>query len=124
MKKKKTILLIEDDAYQVSMYATNLKNNGFSVLHAKNQQEALQMAKKQKPDLILLDLLLGEDNGVKILKKLKKDPQTKNLKVVILSNYKEHSLITECLQQGAIDYLVKDELEINGFCEKIKSYLG
>ncbi|MBD3238873.1 MAG: response regulator [Candidatus Moranbacteria bacterium] len=118
-----TILLIEDDSYQISMYGTRLKNLGYTVINAKTMKKALQLAKETQPDLILLDMLLGEDNGYKILKKLKSDSTTKNLKVVILSNYKEHKFITDCLQQGALDYLVKSELSNQEFTQKVRHYL-
>ena len=121
---KSKILLIEDDPDQVLMYSLVLQNAGYDVLTGSDEKEVLELSKKEKPKLIFLDLLLGKGtDGINILRSLKKNNQTKNLKVVVLTNFNKKGLKEECLKLGAIDFLNKDRLVPSDLVIKLEKYL-
>jgi len=72
-------------------------------------KDGIKIALKEKPDLILLDLLLGDINGLEVLKTIKKNKDTKETKILILSNYNKKGLEDECKKLGAISYLTKSD---------------
>lgn len=83
----KKILLIEDEKILSEMYAARLKKEGYKVINSQDAEGGISLIKKEKPDLILLDLLLPGMQGQEALKILKEDPATKNIPIIILSNY-------------------------------------
>lgn len=105
----KKVLIIEDDESIIKLYQTKLTHKGFDVSVARDGKEGVERAKNIKPDIILLDVMMPIMNGFEALKELKKDPDTANIPVVILSNYGEVGNITEGLNLGASDYLIKAE---------------
>lgn len=123
MIKKSTILLIEDDPMQIIMYELEFKNFGFKVLTANNSKDGFELAKSKKPDIILLDLLLGEDRGIDILKNIKTDLKTKELKVVIMTNFMKKGLAEECLGLGASDFIIKSDFTPKELVQKIESLI-
>lgn len=122
-KESGKVLLVEDDPYQIMMYEIELKNLGYKTLAAKNKEEGLRLAREEKPGIILLDLLLGGDNGVELLKELKKEEETKNIKVVILTNFTKKGLEEECRELGALDFLIKSKYLPKEIAQKAKNYL-
>lgn len=121
-KKKATILLVEDDPMQIMMYEEQLLNQGYKVLTALGEPEALAHAEK-KPDLVFLDLLLGNYDGIDILKKIRKNPKTKDLKVVILTNFQKNGLKLEALKLGVLDFVVKSSIIPKELSAKAEEYL-
>ena len=95
---EKTILLIEDDLPTIDIYETVLNKAGFKVETIKWGEEALEKVKKiregkaEKPDLVLLDLILPDTNGIRILEEIRKYKETKDLRVYILTNYTDNKL--------------------------------
>lgn len=120
------ILLIEDDPDQILMYQTKFELEGFNLLAAEKAQEGINLAKKEKPSLIFLDLLLKEltvPTGLEILKKLKADEETKNIPVVVLTNYGTREAKEESLRLGAIDFIIKAQITPAKLVEKVKKIL-
>jgi len=109
MNKKKKVLIIEDDIPILDLYDKKLTSKGYSVSRAEDGASGLEAAKKENPDIILLDIMLPVINGFEVLKKLKQENETKKIPVVILSNYGEMPNITEGLLGGAAEYLIKVE---------------
>ena len=105
----KKILLIEDDSTQVMLYEIEFKLFGYELLIAQNGKDGIKIALKEKPNLILLDLLLGDINGLEVLKTIKNNKDTKETKILILSNYNKKGLEDECKKLGAIKYLTKSD---------------
>lgn len=109
----KKILLIEDDLPTVELYKTALEAADFDVETTNTASQVLEKlkeireGKKEKPDLILLDLILPDINGKSILKEVKDSPGTKGIPVFILSNYTNPELSEELLREGADKFLVK-----------------
>lgn len=118
------ILLVEDDPMQVAMYEVELSNHGWQVSSAKNGQTALEMIKKELPDLVLLDLLLPDLDGKEVLKQIKSNPFSKDLKVMILSNYKKAGLAEECKALGALDFWLKSNYLPKEIAEKVGEILS
>lgn len=83
----KKILLAEDDPFILDIYSHQFRIEGFVVDIASDGQMALDKIKSDRPDLVVLDIDLPKLNGLEILKKIKEDPQIKNMKVIVLSNY-------------------------------------
>lgn len=105
----KKILLIEDDATQVMMYSVEFENFGYKLLVANKGKDGIDLANKEKPDLILLDMLLGDMEGIEVLKTIKNDPKTKDLKVVVMSNFSKKGIEQDCRQAGAFDFWSKSQ---------------
>jgi DNA-binding response OmpR family regulator len=119
----KHILLIEDDPFLIEIYATKLKEAGYSVKTAEDGDEGLRAIKEKKPDLVLLDVVLPNFNGWEILRKIKKDDNFKNLKVIVLSNLGEKDEVEKGLNLGATKYLVKAHYTPSEVIKEVKKIL-
>lgn len=119
----KKILIVEDEKILAEMYREKFENEGFEVRVSKECKEGLELAKKERPDLILLDILLPGENGIYFLKELKKDPEISSIPVVAFSNYDEPGTKKEAFQLGVKDYLIKTNYTPNQIVGKIKDYL-
>jgi DNA-binding response OmpR family regulator len=109
MAKKAKILLVEDDKSIRELYALKLDKSGFEVLTAENGGIGWDLAQNELPDMILLDVMMPVMNGFEVLKKLRGKEETKEIPVVILSNYGEVDQMTQGFLVGATDYLIKAE---------------
>jgi len=107
MSDKFKILLVEDDSFLLQMYATKLDLEGFEVFEADDGDKGFRLAKKIKPDVILLDIMLPKKDGLTVLAELKKDADVKDIPVIVLSNVGDQQQINKCFALGAIDYLIK-----------------
>ena len=123
-KVNKKILLIEDDPDQVFLYLTKFKMEGLKLLTAKNGVEGLAMAKKEKPDIILLDIVMDEMDGMEVLERLKKDNATKNIPVVLLTNLVKKELLEKSKQMGAIGFWSKTEVLPKDAVDRVKAILN
>jgi DNA-binding response OmpR family regulator len=123
MPKKYTILFIEDEeALQQSM-GRALDFAGFGVLQALDGEAGVAVAKKDKPDLILLDLILPKMDGFEVLKALKGDAITKDIPVMVLTNLESSRDVDKVAAMGAATYLVKANYELKELISKIKETL-
>lgn len=120
----KKILLIEDEKTLSDMYCLKLKQEGFEVLRTIGAEEGIELAKKEKPDLILLDILLPKMDGISALKILKRDLTTKSIPVLIFSNLYTTQVEKEVIMAGAECYLLKTNYTPSQVVKKIKSYLN
>jgi DNA-binding response OmpR family regulator len=117
------ILIIEDDKFLRELIAKKLTEEGFSVDEAVDGEEGLRKSKEGNPDLILLDLILPGIDGFEILAKIKEDPETKSIPVIILSNLGQKEDIEKGLKLGAFDYLVKAHFTPGEIIEKVRNAL-
>lgn len=120
---QKKIMIVEDDEFLVQMYATKLELQDYQVMTAGDGKQALKMMKKDKPDLILLDLNLPIMDGFQVLEELKKDPEMKSIPVLVLTNYGQKEHIDKCLALGAVDYLIKAHFVPSEVVDKIKGLI-
>ena len=104
---RKNILLLEDDINVVKMVQNTLEPEGFKVSAAYRAEDFLTQLRSAYPDLVILDLILPESDGLEVCRQLKADPSTANLPVLILSSRKEEIDVIVGLEIGAEDYIVK-----------------
>ncbi len=119
----KYILLIEDDPFLIDIYGTKLKEVGFDVSVAKNKEEVFNKAEENRPDLLILDIVLPSVDGWTILKKIKEKEEIKNVPVIILSNLGQRTDVEKGLKLGAIKYLIKAHYTPSMVVEEIKKIL-
>ena len=118
----KKILLIDDDPTFTRLYTAVFNSEGLSLLIATNGAQGLQEAAIQKPDLILLDIMLPDIDGLDVLKRLKRSPETANITVWMITNLAEHLNEETATSLGATDYLVKASYTPKQVMEKVKDF--
>lgn len=118
------ILIIEDEEVLASMYKEKFEREGFQVLKVSLSEEGIKLINEQKPDIILLDILLPKGNGIFFLKAKHRNPAVASIPVVVFSNYDDPKTRKEALELGALDYLMKTKYTPQAIVEKIKGYLG
>jgi len=123
MAKQLKILLVEDDNFLLNMYADKFRVEGFEVFIADNGAAGLKLAKEKAPDLILLDVLLPKMSGFEVLQELNKDPRSKNIPVILLTNLSQKEEVTKGLELGAKDFLIKAHFMPQEVVAKVKSVL-
>ena len=101
------IALIEDEATQTKLLTEHLVNAGYEVEAARSEEEALPLLQSRKPACVLLDLMLGESDGLLLCERIKNDPQFADIPVIIVSSKSSDAEITAALEKGADDYLTK-----------------
>src|SRR3989344_3889678 len=116
----KKILIIEDDKDLLFLLNKKLGNEGFNVITCETGQQALDYLAKEKPDFILLYILLPDIDGLSILNEIAKSPETKNLPVIILSNLADQGSFDQAAAIGDYEYLVKTKTNLNEVIKKIK----
>lgn len=119
----KKILLIEDEKILSEMYEEKLTEIGFKVISVMEAKEGLELAKKEKPHLVILDILLPRENGIIFLTWLREESEISSIPVVILSNYDDPETRRKALQLGVKDYLIKTNYTPKEIVEKITNYL-
>lgn len=123
--KMKSILVVDDDPLIIRMYEYKLKHDGYDVYLAFDGEKAIIMAKKERPDIILLDLMMPKMNGVETLKFLKKENDIKNIPVIVLTNLGDDPAYIELTKEmGAVGYLVKAETSLKELVNKIEKVLN
>ena len=120
----KTILFIEDESALQKTFREILKQEGYEMTSALDGEVGLRLAKTQKPDLILLDLILPRVHGFDVLKKLKEDKETKDIPVIVLTNLEGLGDVEKAIELGATTYLVKAQYSLEEVVQKIKKALG
>ncbi len=118
------ILIIEDDDFLRSLAVTKLEKEGFAVFMATDGKAGIDQVAQETPDLIILDLMLPVMDGFEVLKTLKANTATKDIKVIVFSNLGEDKDIKTCLDMGANDYLIKANFTLDELVEKIKGLLA
>lgn len=119
----KKILLIEDEKILAEMYKDKFSKAGFRVIVAFDSREGLSLAKKEEPDLIILDILLPKENGIEFLTWLKMEPGISSIPVVVFSNYDDPETKKKAYQLGVKEYLIKANYTPGKIVEKITDYL-
>lgn len=114
------VLIIDDDEDLISIFTSALTKEGFEALSETTGEQGLERAKKDKPDIVLLDQVLPDISGNEVLKTLKNTEETKNIPVILLSNFSQEELVKGAIDQGAVDYLFKYQVEPKDVVAKIK----
>ncbi len=119
----KKILFVEDEIKFQKTMVDLFRAEGFELVSAYDGESGLRMITEQKPDLVLLDLILPKKNGFEVLKELKGNPQTANIPVIVLTNLEGTQDIEQALSLGAHTYLVKANYSLEDILGKIKEAL-
>lgn len=117
------ILIVEDDKFLRELLARKLQEEKLDIVQAIDGEEGIKKAEEELPDLLLLDLILPGINGFEVLKKLKENPKTSNIPVIVLSNLGQKEDVERALSLGAKDYLIKANFTLDEIFDKIKKYL-
>jgi len=123
-KNQKLILFIEDEEAFQKTFGEILSEEGYKIISAAEGVTGLDLAKKEKPDLILLDLILPKKDGFEVLRDLKADANTKNIPVIVLSVLESYEDIQKAIELGATSYLIKANYTPQEVVSKVKSALG
>lgn len=123
-KQAKKILIIEDEPDLLEMYHLYFDRAGYDVVDAADGQIDIGLIRQERPDLVLLDILLSKIDGWQILKDIKSNSETKDVPVVIFSNLAQAEEIEKGLKLGAADYLIKSNSTPKDLLVKIQKFLG
>jgi len=107
MGKQKTILIVDDEVDIVGLVDFHTQQQGYKTLKAGSGETALELARTEKPDLIILDLMLPGINGLDVCKYLKSEPATAHIPIIMLTAKGEETDIVKGLEMGADDYVTK-----------------
>lgn len=119
----KKILIIEDDPFLSGMYQKKLKLSGFEVKVAADGKEGIEALKKDRPDLVLLDIVLPQMDGYEILKRLKEDKDLRSIPVILLTNLGQKEEVEKGLALGADAYIIKAHFTPTAVVDKVKEIL-
>jgi len=122
-KGGKKVLLIEDEEMLAEMYKMKFEGEGFSFLASRDGESGIELAKKEKPDIILLDIIMPKMDGFSVLKALKDDSDTKKAKIILLTNLGQEEDVKKGKSMGADDYLVKANFTPAQVVEKVRKVL-
>lgn len=120
--KKKKVLFIEDEPDQIKMISLRLERNGYHVVFALDGEEGLLMAAKEKPDLILADVIMPGIDGLEVCRRLRKDPATRHIPIISTTAAGMDDVERQCLSAGADD-CIRKPYESADLLAKIKRLL-
>jgi two-component system alkaline phosphatase synthesis response regulator PhoP len=120
----KKILLVEDEELIYSLLERKLKQEGYDVVVAKDGEEGLEKMKAEKPDLILLDIVMPKKSGFEVMEEMKGDPNLKDIPVVVISNSGQPVELDRAKELGAKDWLIKTEFDPQEVLRKVREQIG
>ncbi len=123
MPKQYKILIVDDELPLLKILVEKFTREGFDVVQAHNGEEGLEVAKKETPDIALLDVMMPKLDGLAMLEILRKEAWGKNLPVIMLTNLSDPKKVGIAMASGAYNYLVKTDWHINDVVEKVRSML-
>jgi DNA-binding response OmpR family regulator len=121
---KNKVLIIEDDAFISDMYRLKLESEGFNVKIAEDGQKGLEQLKKEKPDLVLLDVVMPKMDGYAVLQNIKENREMQDVPVVMLTNLGQKDNVEKGLKMGALDYVIKAHFTPTEVAEKVGEILN
>jgi twitching motility two-component system response regulator PilH len=107
MTAANTILIVDDSPTELQLLAAPIRAKGYTVLTAVDGDEAIQIATAQQPRLILLDVIMPKKNGFQVCRQLKNNPETQNIRIIMISSKNQESDKFWGLKQGADEYIMK-----------------
>jgi len=119
----KKILVVEDDKFLRELIVQKLIKEGYETSEAVDGEQGIKKVKEEKPDLVLLDLILPGIDGFEVLSQKREDPSVVQIPVIVLSNLGQKEDVERGLKLGAVDYLIKAHFTPGEIIEKIKNIL-
>lgn len=120
----KKILFVEDDEGFFNIFSVPLKMKGYDIVHVVDGSLAVEKIITEKPDLVLLDIVLPGTSGLDVLKELRDREDTKSAVVIMLTNFGSDENVSKAMEYGADDYLMKYNIVPSELPDKIASFLG
>ena len=120
---EKKVLVVEDDIFLSQLLTNRLTKAGVNVIRAADGEEGLAKLRADKPDLMLLDLILPKKSGFELLEEMRSDPALSGTPVIIVSNLGQESDIKKGRELGAVEYFIKAKTSIDGLVERVKLIL-
>jgi DNA-binding response OmpR family regulator len=120
----KKIMIIEDDVFIRDIYQVKFTQEGFDVTTAEDGLKAIEKLAIIIPDIILLDIMMPYMNGMEVLRRIKADEALKNIPIILLTNISEKESVTEGLEYGVKDYLIKSQFTPAEVVNKVNSLLN
>ncbi len=117
-------LIVDDDEFMASIFVHTLVREGFRVHRAPNGRTGLAAARQEKPDIILLDVVMPDMTGFAVLHELKSDGATKNIPVIMLTSLGQQFDIERGKKEGAFDYLVKTKTVPEAVVDAVRKALA
>lgn len=124
INNQKKVLVIEDETALSELLSEKFAHEGFKVRSAESAETGIKLALQNHPDLILLDLILPQMDGLTMLKKLRKDNWGKGVPVIILSNLNDQKKVSEAMKIGVYDFLVKSNVKLSDVVEEVREVLS
>ena|SRR3989344_4134226 len=125
MRYMKKILIVEDELAYVKLLHDQLTAKGYEVVSAKDGKEGLEMAQREKPDMVLLDIRMPVMDGMTMLSLLRKSEAGKTVKVIMLTNLEpDDKIIGEVVKDQPAYYFIKSDVKLDAMLEKIQELLG
>lgn len=121
---KKKILIVDDDAMISDMYLMKFTEDGFDAATVSDGKTALEKIESEKPDVILLDIVMPQMDGFDVLKELGKKGLLQNTKVILLSNVGQKEDVEKGFSLGASEYIIKANFTPSEVLEKVKKIIG
>lgn len=120
----KTVLIVEDDQFLRNLCVRKLQKEKFNVIYAVDGEEGLRKIQEERPDLVLLDILLPGLNGFDIVAAVKNNPDIASIPIILLSNLGDKSDVDKGLGLGAEDYLIKAHFTPGEIVDKVREWLN
>ena len=122
-EKKYSILVVEDESAVSEALGDKFGREGFEVFLAKDGAKGLEVAFREIPDLILLDIVMPVIDGITMLEKMRKDKKGKKIPVIMFTNLSDSDRIKEAQKKGVNDYLIKADWKLEDVVKKVKEKL-
>jgi CheY-like chemotaxis protein len=120
----KKILLVEDEKIMINLLEKKLTQEGYDVRVAVNGEEGLKAMREEKPDIVLLDIIMPKLGGFEVMEEMGKDPVLKEIPIVIISNSGQPVELDKAKELGARDWLIKTEFDPQEVVEKVEKQIG
>ncbi len=119
----KKILIIEDEEVLLNLIEAKLRKEGYKVAIAKDGVEGLKMARKEKPDLILVDIIMPRKGGFEVMEEIRNEEEMKDIPIIVISNSGQPVELDRVKKLGVKDWLIKTNFDPQEVVEKVKKYL-
>lgn len=120
----KRILLVEDEEIMIDLLQKKLTQEGYEISVARDGEEGLKAMKEEKPDLILLDIIMPKMGGFEVMEEMQKNKELKEIPIIVISNSGQPVELSRAQKLGAKDWLIKTEFDPQEVLDKVVKQIG